>query len=492
MTKEQSKKSIPANERVPTREKAAFALGGTMDYFATGMLTTILWMPFFNLGLGMNAAVLGGILMVFRLWDAFTDPFCGNLSDNARTRWGRRRPFMFAAAITTGCLFPLFWYMPGWLGDFGEQVLFTLAGSEITGLALCLTILGMIFFASFSFWSMPYYGLQLELTPNYDERTRVAAWMSAVSNIAVLMGGVVLWAVNSDLFADPVTGNPDIVKGVKMIAIPFAGLIIIAGLLPALFVKERFYEKEAAAQESESFATSIKESFQCAPLWMLIGISFFVVFGSSIVDGLGFYVNIFKVSGGDMGDAGYIEFLKKIGMVVSALATIPLWTWLAGKWDKKIVVGITLVAGVVAVFLNYLCLRPDMPYLQIIPSMFIAGAVSSVWLILPSMKADVADYDELRTGKRREGSLNAFYSWFIKAALTASAGMIGIIIQFIAKIDPSLDVQPEAVINRLFWAYLLLPGVLLILPMFFLVIYPLSRKKMDEIRAELELRRGEL
>ena len=292
-------------------QKTAFALGGTMDYFSTGMLTAILWLPFFNLGLGMDAAVLSGILVVFRLWDAITDPLCGNISDNARTRWGRRRPFIFVAAITTGLLFPLFWYMPGWLGDFGNQVLFSIGKSEITGLTVSLTVLGMIFFTSFSFWSMPYYGLQLELTPNYDERTHVTAWMSAVSSIAVLMGGVIIWLVNSDLFADPITGAPDIVKGVKVVSIPFAALIIIAGMLPAIFVKERFYAKEAGAQETESFWCSLKESFQCSPLWLLIGISFFVVFGSFIVDGLGFYVNIFKVSGGNMKDAATIELLKK-------------------------------------------------------------------------------------------------------------------------------------------------------------------------------------
>lgn len=63
-------------------------------------------------------------------------------------------------------------------------------------------------------------------------------------------------------------------------------------------------------------------------------------------------------------------------------------------------------------------MRPEHPYLQIVPGVFESCALAAVWMFFPSIKADVADHDELSTGRRREGSLNAFFSWFIKAALT--------------------------------------------------------------------------
>jgi len=471
-------KPIPSSDRIPLGEKIAFSAGFGMDAFSVTLITGVLWMPFFNLGLGINAAALGVVMMIFRLWDAVTDPVMGHISDNARTRWGRRRPFMFVGAITTGLLSLGFWFIP--------------AAPESGWFLVLLTLMGLVFFTSFTTWSMPYYGLQLELTPNYDERTRLTAWMTAMNKLTMLFGGAVLWAVGSSLFADPETGKADIVRGVRTLAPLFAILAIASGLLPALFVKERFYQQEVASQPKERFWTSVKESLACKPLWLLIGISFFQVLGGIVVDSLGFYVNIFKVNAGNFADASEIEFLRKLAMVVAGIALIPFWTWLAEKWDKKIVAAILLFSGIVAQVLAYYCLRPDMPYLQLVPAAFGSGVAAAVWLILPSMKADVADYDELQTGKRREGSLNAFYSWFIKAAVTGSAGITGVIVQYIAGIDPKLEVQPPEVVDRLFYAYLGIPAVILMVPMYFIWRYPLTRKRMAGIRAELEARRSSL
>nr|WP_221773371.1 MFS transporter [Ruficoccus amylovorans] len=112
---------IPAADRIPLGQKIAFALGGKMDYFATGVTISMLWMPYFNIGLKISPGLLGLCLMLLRGWDAITDPLMGNISDNARTRWGRRRPFMFVGAILTAAIYPFLWRPPaGWseLGMF--------------------------------------------------------------------------------------------------------------------------------------------------------------------------------------------------------------------------------------------------------------------------------------------------------------------------------------------------------------------------------------
>jgi GPH family glycoside/pentoside/hexuronide:cation symporter len=184
--------------------------------------------------------------------------------------------------------------------------------------------------------------------------------------------------------------------------------------------------------------------------------------------------------------------MKKLAMVVVGIALIPFWTWLAEKLDKKIVAGFLLFAGILGQVVSYFCLRPDMPYLQLIPAAFGSGVAAAIWLILPSMKADVADYDELHTGKRREGSINAFFSWFIKAGITGSAGITGVIVQYIAGINPKLEHQPVEVVDRLFAAYLIIPAIILMFPLYFIWKYPLSRQSMAEIRAKLEERRGSL
>ena len=98
--------AIAASDRIPLLQKIMFSAGGTMDYVAANFSTSVLWMPYFNIGLGIDPALLGIVLMILRGWDAFVDPVMGNFSDNTRTRWGRRRPFMVVGAILTATIFP--------------------------------------------------------------------------------------------------------------------------------------------------------------------------------------------------------------------------------------------------------------------------------------------------------------------------------------------------------------------------------------------------
>ncbi|MBC2595587.1 MFS transporter [Ruficoccus amylovorans] len=467
---------IPVSDRIPFRQKIAFSLGGQMDFLATGLTLGTLWMPFFNIGLGMNPVLVGLVLMVLRIWDALTDPLVGNLSDNARTRWGRRRPFMFVGAILTACLYPLLWRVPM---EYGSNVAF--------GLLLAISL---AFCTVFTVWSMPYYGLQMELTPNYDERTRLTAWMTFWGKIVGVAGGWVMAFMSCSLFADPETGEADIVHGMKVSSWVIAALILVLGLLPALFVKERYYEKETSHQPRDPFWQSIRESFRCGPMWCLIAVAFFVVIGNMSVASLGQYVNIYVINNGDIADASIIEGWKYTAMFAVGLATIPLWTWMSERLDKRLVMVLLIIGGMAGHLMYYFCLRPDMPYLQILPAVMQSGTIAAIWLFLPSMKADVADYDETRTRRRREGALNAFFSWFIKAALACATGASGLFLE-LSGFDVSLASQPEEVLRNMVWLYLLTPIVFLGLAVLFLAVYPLSRTRMSTIREELEARRGQ-
>ena len=498
---------IAPEDKVPTFQKIMFSAGVNTDYVSTNLMMGVLWMPFFNIGLGMQPLTLGIILMIFRAWDAVTDPLVGNISDNARTRWGRRRPFMFVGAITTALLYPLFWYMPEIWGP--------------TGRAVYLTVVGMVFFASFTTWSMPYYGLQLELTPNYDERTRLAAWMTLFGKLSLLAGSwglpIVLW-LGSVALAEPdalighgawvdrlsqwaqpwlntLSGaNADdqpIIVGMRVACWLIALCIMVLGLLPPLFVKERYYKVEASRQTKDSFLQGLKESLSCKPLWPLIFISFFLVLGGSSVGALGQYVNFYYVNHGDLAAAAVIAGWKGTVVVVAGIASVPFFIWLGEKWDKRSVVMTMIGSSMFGHLLNYFLMTPAHPYWQIIPGVFESSTVAAVWLFLPSMKADVADWDELQTNRRREGGINAFYSWFIKASLTCSMGVGGLVLQ-LTGFDAKLDAQPQEALQRMFWIYLVLPIVIWGIALAFASAYPITRQRAGDIRAQLEARRGRI
>lgn len=139
--------------------------------------------------------------------------------------------------------------------------------------------------------------------------------------------------------------------------------------------------------------------------------------------------------------------------------------------------------------LYFFCLTPKYPYLQILPGIFEGCALGAIWMFLPSMKADVADYDEVHTARRREGSINAFYSWFLKLAGTLAIGFGGYILKMTGFND-SLGAQTPQVLGTMFWIFLILPTVFWSLSLFLISFYPISRSRATEIRSLLEQRRG--
>lgn len=469
-----TKPSIEISDRIPVLQKAAFSAGTGSSYIATTLMLSYLWLPFFNIGMGMSPMVLGVILMLLRLYDAFTDVIMGNLSDNTRTRWGRRRPFIFIGAILTGCLYPLIWAMPASLGS--------------TGKFFYLLVAGLLFLTACTIWSIAYHGLELELTPNYDERTRLAGWVAIFSKVFALGGSWVLALATGPWFQSD-TGGADLVRGIRTVTWALAPLLIILGILPALFVKERYYEKDAARQTREPLLKSLMESLQCRPLLQVIGVSFGLMIAGASIGAVAQYLNIYYIFDGDISRAAVLTGWKGTMTSILGIALVPFWTWLGQKFDKRNMVFALILVAIFGHSLYLVCLNPAHPYLQLVPAAFEISSLTAVWLFIPAMKADIADYDELSTHRRREGALNAFFSWFYKAALTISVGAGGWLLE-LTGFDVAVGKQPPEVLARMYWIFLLLPIVIWVFAIGCLARYPLTRKRMAEIRGELELRRG--
>lgn len=478
-----------------------------MDVFASNLTFGALWLPVFNIGFGMSPIVLSGILVVMRIWDAISDPVMGNISDNARTRWGRRRPFIFVGAIATALVYLLFWHLPA---EWSE-----------TSRVIALTLIGLVFFTCYTVWSMPYYGLQLELTPSYDERTRQAAWNSAFAKFGYLVMGWVFALVllvgkvtvdgpealagRSEFvrniletarpffvwLAEPVAGESPAVVGMRVVCWLLSLAILIFGLAPALFVKERYYNAEAKRQPRTPFVQSFRETFHCKPLWLLIGMTFCLLVGSASIGNLGNYVTFYYTCGGDLAEGAIILGWKSTVVIVTGFASIPVLTWLSERFDKRAIVLAMLSFTIFGHLANYVLMTPEHPYLQIISGVIEAVAVSAIWMFMPAMKGDVADWDEYQTSRRREGSLNSFYSWFVKAALVLSLSLGGVALE-ISGFDAKLPEQSAEAVHRMFMIFLWLPVAFWAAALVFAWFYPLGRVRAAEIRAALEARRGKV
>jgi GPH family glycoside/pentoside/hexuronide:cation symporter len=383
-----------------------------------------------------------------------------------------------AGAILTGLTMPLMWWAP-W-------------GMSSTMTFAWLLVSGIIFYTCFTVWSMPYYSLHLEMTPDYDERTNITAYRAVPQQILQVLAGWILAGATLSIFSTAPDGSPNLVNGMRYISIGLAVVTVGLGVLPGIFVRERYYAKETSHQAKQKLLTSLKQTLKTRPFLLVVAIVFTNVFGYGMVSTLGFYVNAYYVCEGNIKLAATISGAKTTLLFAPNLLAIPVCTWLASRYGKKLILYLVATSSVVGNLSILIFYTPDHPWLQIIPPLLMSPIGVGMWLIIPAMLADVSDYDELATGVRREGSFSAVFSWTFKASTTLTAGIAGFILTLTGfDVNYGAD-QPAYVLRNLRLFYVFIPIVFLILNIICVSMYGLSRKRMMEIRAELEARRGRM
>ncbi|MFA7345398.1 MAG: MFS transporter [Terrimicrobiaceae bacterium] len=466
---------VPEKDRVPFWQKMAYGLGGPVEgtaiWIPQGNLT-----PVFNIAMGMNPALLGIVLMVWRIYDAVADQVMGNISDNARTRWGRRKPFIVIGAILTGITMPLIWWMPSGLPEW-QMFAWLLVG-------------GLIFYTCFSVWAMPYYSLQLEMSPDYNERTNITAYRAYAQQLLQVAASWILALVALPLFSRLPDAKPDLANGMRYVSIGLGVLTIALGVLPGLFVKERYYEKETSKQPKQDLWAGLKQTLSTRPFQWILIIVITKTFGFGLVGTLGFYLNAYYACRGNLVQATTISGV--IGTVLFApnLFSIPLCTWIANRWDKRTLLYVTVISGILGSLSVSIFVTPANPWLQLIPPLMTGPIGIGLWLVVPSMQADVADFDELTTGIRREGSFSAVFSWTLKASSAITGGISGMLLVWAGFVVHRGAEQSPHVMANLKLFYIGIPMVFLVLCLFAISRYPLTRERVREIRSELEKRRG--
>jgi hypothetical protein len=229
-----------AEDRVPVLKRVAYGMGNLADHIGTGTLIGNA-NPIFNVALGLDPRLIGLALAIMRLWDSFTDPLMGSISDNTRSSYGRRIPFIFIGAIGCGIAFPLVWMIPHGLSE----------------LSLFAWFLGfsMLFFTFQTMYTVPHTALGFELTPDIDERTRVMEMRAYLGKLATLFAP---WAYAFTQM--PIWGG-DTLLGTRYMGLTYGLIILVIGIIPALSLKERFF-RVSKQQRKITFLKSVSMTFR--------------------------------------------------------------------------------------------------------------------------------------------------------------------------------------------------------------------------------------
>jgi GPH family glycoside/pentoside/hexuronide:cation symporter len=471
-------------DRIPFTQKLIYGLGAFVNNLlaaAIGGMVIVL-----NLGLGMNPALVGLVSALPRLTDAITDPLMGYISDTTRSRWGRRRPYIFVGAILVGVIYALLWQLPA---NKSEAFYFWyfLSGS-------------LIFYLAYTMYATPWVALGYELTPDYHERTRLMGVQNFIGQLAYVIAPWFLLIMQSERLFD------GMVDGAAGLAIIIAVVVISIGILPAIFLKERFTadiavdcgdekpkEKPAAAllRNLKCFVSGFATSLKFKPFLKLCAATFLVFNGFMLIASFQFYVIIYYVFGGDtVKGAEYAGYSGTLG-AVSTFLVIVLITWLATKIGKRRAFFLATGVSMVGYALKWVCYNPDIPWLLLLPAPLMAFGLGGLFTIMPSMICDVVDADEINTHERREGMYGSIFWWVVKLGMAAALAAGGFLLNATG-FDVELGGQQAErtiFLMRLFDAFI--PCAASGVAIWAIATFSITEEKAYEIRAELEKRRGE-
>jgi len=467
---------VSEKDRVPLKQKIAYAAGGLaegiQDRFDNSVMN-----PVFVVGAGLSPIVMSTAGAFYRLYDAMTDLVMGWLSDNTRTRWGRRRPWVFVGAILMGLSMPLlFQFNPAW---------------SVFYIAVWMIVFNLVIQTTQTIFGVPYQSLLIESTADTNERTNVAAWRGLVG---LCVGLIVNWSWRlSQMEIFHVDGEPDVLNGIKWLVTIAAVPVMLLGILPAIFMKERFY-KEAREQSKVSIRENIKATSTNRPFLLLLAFLFVFVGGTGLHWGLVFYVKLFYVCQGDQLLASEIAGWQGSAQAIMAVAGIPAARSFALRIGKMKSVVLAMSLALAAYISTIFLMTPKAPYLSIVPFVMLGPVMSMIWVILPSMLGDVVDHDELTSHKRLEGAYSAVFGWTFKVSRTVSAIFAGPIVVWAgyeAAKRHELAQNLEVLTNmRVLLA--ILPTTFIALSAVILWFYPLSPAAVAENRRKLEEMRGEM
>ena len=460
-------------DRVSFPRMIAYGLGGFTNNLlaaASGGMMVVL-----NLGYGMNPALVGLLSAIPRFTDAATDPVMGYISDNTRSRWGRRRPFIFVGAILAGVFFAALWQLPR---DAGEGLLFGLflAGS-------------LLFFLGYTVFATPWVALGYELTPDYHERTRLMGVQNFFSQCAYLIAPWFLWFMKLDFFTD-------IRDGASSLAVLVGVACIVVGVLPAILLRERFRNTAAGSLQTASrlerisgevrrFLKGFAQSLRNRPFLKLCGATFLVFNGFQLIAAFQSYVIIYYIFAGDLGSAGYYIGLFGTIATFSTFAVVAFAAWLGTAVGKRHAFFVCIGISTLGYALKWFCYDPANPVLLLLPAPLLAFGLGSLFTLMPSMVADVCDLDELETGERREGMYGSIYWWVVKLGMAAALAAGGFLLNFTG-FDVSLE--GDQTVSALFWMRVcdvVIPVITSLLAIALVASYDLSESKAREIRAQI-------
>ncbi|MEQ8859151.1 MAG: MFS transporter [Pseudomonadales bacterium] len=383
-----------------TLSRVAFSLMGVM--FATYLLkyaTDVLLIA---------PAIMGTLIAASRIWDGFTDPLVGYLSDRTRSRFGRRRIWLYGSALPMALGMVMIWAPPG---DLSGVWL-------VAWMALAL----LVYETASTAYLIPHAALGMELTPHYHERTRLFGYAHMIGFIGSLLGLGILQ------FMTMAEDKRHFAFDMSIVA---AATVFFAVVVTTRFLPER---TEYQGRGSTSVRRSVLDVFRNPHARLLLTVFAIETYGMASIMTLTPYL------------VTYVFPLEALLVAVMATYAIPqvvftpFWMWLARRVGKQRAWTGALLLSCVPFVGFYLLVAPGVTFWVLT---FVTGFLAGCGAVVqPAIQADVIDYDELTTHDRKEGAYLAVWNLVRKCSAALCALIAGLVLQF-AGFEPNMEQSEE-------------------------------------------------
>jgi GPH family glycoside/pentoside/hexuronide:cation symporter len=274
--------------------------------------------------------------------------------------------------------------------------------------------------------------------------------------------------------------------------------------MPAIFLRERARVVEGtkapgAAQPAgdgaapgpiADFVRGCRLTLGSRPFLNLCAATFLVFNGFILIASFQSYVIIYYVFDGDtVRGAEFAGYAGTAG-ALSSFLVIAFVTWLGTKLGKKRTFYLAMGLSMLGYALKWVCYDPQMPWLLLVPTPFLAFGLGGLFTLIPSMIADVVDLDELETFERREGLYGAVFWWVVKLGMAAALAASGVLLNATG-FDVALEGnQSERTVFLMRVFDCVVPFVASGIAIWAIAAFPITEQRAHEIRRALEARRG--
>ena len=469
--------NLSPSVKVPMTQKIAFGVGMLANQMFPAAIS--IFIVVLVQDLGFPGWMWGVVSLAPRIFDSLTDPIMGFISDNTKSKWGRRRQYVFLGAITMGMSFVIMWQL--------------FRDSSIDYNFAYFLFWSIVFYLGLTIFSVPYVAMGYEMSDDFHERTSIMAiaqWIGQWAWVIAPWFWVIMydttWFETADI-------------AVRELAIWVGIACAICAMVPAIFIKSKStLEEDYSPMTMKNIGGSLikiwdsfGEAFTSAPFRKLCFATFLIFNAFNTVAAFTFFIIVYYLFNGDAGAAGiWPTLFGSVGALCTTFLVIPIVAKMSKAFGKKNAFLISQSISVLGYVMLWFLFVPGKPYLFLIALPFFSFGIGGLFTIMMSMTADVIDLDELTSGQRREGVFGAIYWWMVKFGFAIAGGLSGAIFSFIG-FDTALEVQPESAIIglRLFFSGLPILGT--VIAMLIMRNYDISEERANEIKEQLKVQRAE-